>query len=328
LPSTDSILDLDVGSLLKPDYIDHHIQWSKAVSEALVGLRGLCVDISAELIGDDTEQVEEFEKTLMMAAQHAKQRPAMRTRFEWLSAVRDLLQRHVGFFNHGGELYAGHETLRLGYTQSAFRRIAVSYSSFMWLIGYHMEERLDDTVQDDAMVASHQWLRKEGWQVRLADDGPEFVAVSSDKFFGASKKAAPAGWKVHMLELNSDILDASKKVVLGSLTAGRQTAPTEESRVQWLEVLRDLGRFMELRSKVLAWRPISKNPQKVKKAPLPPGLQDDWGAPPVVMWCAPLNAKQAQPASKKPRHQMKESAGTGSASWSSSASSWSTWWGR
>ncbi len=92
-------------------------------------------------------------------------------------------------------------------------------------------------------------------------------------------------------------------------------------------MLRDLGIFMELRSKVLAWQPISKNPQKVKKAPLPPGLQDDWGAPPVVMWCAPLNAKQAQPASKKPRHRMEESAGTGSASWSSSASSWSTWWG-
>jgi hypothetical protein len=249
----------------------------------------------------------------------------LKTRFEWLSAMSDLLQRHSGFFNHGGELYAGHQTLTLGYTQSAFRRIAVSYSNFMWLIGYHMEERLDDTVQDDAMVASHQWLMKEGWQVRLADDGPEFVAVSSDKFFGANKKAAPAGWKVHMLELNSDILDASKKVVLGSLTAGRQT---EESRVQWREVLRDLGRFMVLRSKVLAWRPISKNPQKVKKAPLPPGLQDDWGAPPVVMWCAPLNAKQAQPASKKPRHQMEESVGTGSASWSSSASSWSTWWGR
>jgi hypothetical protein len=85
---------------------------------------------------------------------------------------------------------------------------------------------------------------------------------------------------------------------------------------------------MDLRSKVLAWRPISKNPEKVKKAPLPPGLQDAYGAPPVVMWCAPLNAKQAQPASKKPRHQMEESVGTGSASWSSSASSWSTWWGR
>jgi hypothetical protein len=325
LPSTDSILDLDVGSLLKPDYIEHHIEWSQAVSDALGKLRKLCVEISAVLLGDTTEQVAEFEKTLMMAAQHAKQLTAMRTRFEWLSAMSELLQRHKGFFNHGGELYAGHDSLRLGITQSAFRRIAVSYSNFMWLIGYPMEERLDDTVQDDAMVASHQWLMKEGWQVRLADDGPEFAAFSSDKFFGANKKAAPARWKVHMLELNSDILDASKKVVLGSLCAGKQT---EETRVLWGEVLRDLARFVELRSKVLAGRPISKNPQKVKKAPLPPRLQDDWDAPPVVMWCAPLNAKQAQPASKKPRHQMEESAGTGSASWSSSGSSWSTWWGR
>ena len=147
LPSTDSILDLDVGSLLKPDYIDHHIQWSQGVSEALVELRGLCVDISCELIGDDTEW---FDKTLMMAAQHVKQLTIMKTRFEWLSAMSDLLQRHSGFFNHGGELYAGHQTLTLGYTQSAFRRIAVSYSSFMWLVGDHLEERLDDTVQEDA----------------------------------------------------------------------------------------------------------------------------------------------------------------------------------
>jgi hypothetical protein len=65
----------------------------------------LCVDISAVLFGDTTEQAEELEKTLMMAAQHAKQLTAMRTRFEWLSAMSDLLQRHTGFFNHGGELY-------------------------------------------------------------------------------------------------------------------------------------------------------------------------------------------------------------------------------
>jgi hypothetical protein len=128
-----------------------------------------------------------------------------------------------------------------------------------------------------------------------------------------------------MLELNSDILDASKKVVLGSLSAGKQT---QETRIMWVEVCKDLARIMDLRSQVLQGRPISKHPELVNKAPLPPGLQDDWGAPPVVMWCAPLYAKQAQPASKKPRHQMEESAGTGSASWSSSASSWSTWWGR
>ena len=131
-----------------------------------------------------------------------------------------------------------------------------------------------------------------------------------------------------MLELNSDILDASKKVVLGSLSAGKQT---EESRVMWAEVLQDLARFMELRSKVLAGRPISKIPQRVKIVWPPPGLQDDRGAPPVVMWCTKINDKQTQPADqgrKKPRHQMEESVGTGSASCSSSASSWSTWWGR
>ena len=175
------------------------------------------------------------------------------------------------------------------------------------------------------MVASDPWLMNKGWQVRLNDGFPEFVPVSSDKFFGANKRAAPAGWRVHMLELNSDILDASKKLVLGSLSACKQT---EETMALWEEVLKDLARFMELRSKVLAGRPISKNPHQVW---FPPGLQDDRGAPPVVMWCSMINDKQAQPADqgrKKPRHQMEESAGTGSASWSSSASSWSTWWGR
>ena len=321
LPSTDAILDLDVGSLLKPDYIAQHIKWSQAVSDALGRLRDLCAEISDE-VGD--EQGSEFEKTLIMAAQHAKQLTAMRTRFEWLSAMSELLQRHRGFFNHGGELYDPHETLRLGYTQSSgFRRIAVSYSSFMSFIGELLGERLGETVRGDAMVASHERLMREGWQVRLNDDNPEFVAVSSPKFFGTQKKGPPSGWRLQMLELSSDILDASKKVVLGQLCAGQQT---DESMVMWAEALQDLARFMALRSMVLAGRPISKDSRRVENAPLPPQLVDDRGAPPVVMWFAPLPAKQAQAqppeqGRKKPRYQEQEA--VGSASWSSW--SWSSW---
>lgn len=312
LPTVDSILDLDVSTLLKPDYIQQHLKWSQSVHDALLHFRELCGDISNDLEGD---QEADFENTLLIAAKHAKQLTAMRTRFEWLSLMSCLLQKHRGFFMNGGELYEPHETLRTGYTTAGFRRIVVSYSSFMSLIGGLSEEGLEETARVDFMVASHTWLLKEGWQLRLNDADPEFVAVSDPKFFASQSKGTPEGWRLQMLELNSDILDASKKVSFGS--AGQQT---EEARVAWQQLLNDLASFMELRSKVLANRPISKDPHRVEKTQVPGKLLDERGAPPVVMWCNALYPKGAQDQGrKKARHQE----AVGPASWSSW--SWSSW---
>lgn len=314
LPSTDSILDLDVGSLLKADYIAQHAEWSKNVYQSLCDMRALCNDITAACRRD--EQEEEFQKVLLVAAQHAKHLTAMRTRFEWLAAMSDLMQRHKGFFNHGGELYAPHETLRTGITPAGIRRFAVSYCSFMSLLGELLDERLDDTTRADSVLATHEWMTKNSWQVRLNDDKPEFVAVNSPEFFGSRTKVKPEYWRLVMLELNSDMLDASKKVVFGNLTAGQAT---EEAVNMWKEVLTDLSMLMELRSRLLAGQPISRRRDLVDRAQLPAGLVDERGVPPVVMWCSQWVAKQAQPPDRKKSRQ--EPAGSWDSSWS-----WSTTW--
>jgi len=318
LPSTDSILDLDVGMLLKADFIAEKVEWSKRVSESLFRIRTLFNEVRAD--NNTLQQDQDFITILMEAAQHSKRLMAMRTWYEWLSSMSDLMQRHKGFFNHGGELYAPHENLRTGITPTGVRRFAVSYCSFMSLLGELLDERLGETVRADMLLPTHEWMTRNSWQVRLGDDNPEFVAMNSPEFWGSNPKT-PQYWRIVMLELNSDMLDASKKVVFGALTAG---VATEEAEMMWKEVLNDLTRLMELRSHLLAGRPISKRQDQVDRAlaRLPNELVDDRGVPPVVMWCSQYAPKQAQPPDrKKPRQ---DSAGSWDSSWSWSSWSWAS----
>ena len=52
---------------------------------------------------------------------------AMRTRFEFLAAISNLLRKRPSVFGHGGELYHPHETLPSGYTHGGMRRFVMSY---------------------------------------------------------------------------------------------------------------------------------------------------------------------------------------------------------
>ena len=101
----------------------------------------------------------------------------------------------------------------------------------------------------------------------------------------------PSTWRVCMLELNSDILDSSKKVTIMSVAA--VNAPkTSETEASWTEVIDDLVKIMEDRATLLAHRPISKDPARAAASPLPPEVQDAMGAPPVVVWMAPVWPKE------------------------------------
>ena len=126
-----------------------------------------------------------------------------------------------------------------------------------------------------------------------------------------------------MLELNSDFLDASKKINMGTVSANRTT---DEAKNSWVVVLQDLLRLMHLRSTVLSFRPASRYPQRVESAQIPDQLLDpDMGAPPVVMWCEAIFDKPGQPkgqGSKKWGHQE----AVGPASSSSWGSSWQASW--
>ena len=88
-----------------------------------------------------------------------------------------------------------------------------------------------------------------------------------------------------MLELNSDILDSSKKVTIQS--AGLNNSESQ-AMWQWQAFVEDLLTMMDHRALLLANRPISSNRARAAETLLPAEVQDAWGAPPVVVWLAPV----------------------------------------
>ena len=97
------------------------------------------------------------------------------------------------------------------------------------------------TVQDDAKCIKHSSLRQVGWQLRVGGVSVmpqrDFVIVVVADFMAR----IPHRWRLVMLELNCDIYDASKKLVVGSVNASKRTIEeTAQMRRTTLEDLRDL----------------------------------------------------------------------------------------
>ena len=88
-----------------------------------------------------------------------------------------------------------------------------------------------------------------------------------------------------MLELNSDILDSSKKVAIQS-----DGLNGTEYQGLWWEFIADVVKMMHHRAVLLANRPISSNRARAAETLLPAEVQDPRGAPPVVVWLAPAPA--------------------------------------
>jgi hypothetical protein len=94
----------------------------------------------------------------------------------------------------------------------------------------------------------------------------------------------PADQVALVLELNSDILDSSKKVTIQCLNSSND----QESHAMWRALIEDLLTMMDHRALLLANRPISSNRARAAETILPAEVQDAWGAPPVVVWLAPV----------------------------------------
>ena len=95
---------------------------------------------------------------------------------------------------------------------------------------------------------------------------------------------SPRSWRLLMLELNWDIYDANKKLVIGSVNMSKEK--TEETRQMWITTLGELKELMEHRARLLIWQPRTKHGH-LKTVNLPHRTDDEYGAPPVVVWLGP-----------------------------------------
>ena len=285
LPNLDQILDLDAGTLFNPTLTDQLLSWARPVGYCLDELRTACLELAESPNGPNADELDEL---LTVAGRHSNALWSMRTRFEYLSLIGNLLRKHSGIFGHGGEIYSPHATLNGGYNNSGFRRIVMSYSTFVnWLCAV----RLEKVAEYDAITITHQELGPKAWQLCLHDSFFQRPTVDFVLLAEMRMKAMPDMWRMTMVELNSDLLDASKKILLNSVnSAGSQKS--DEAQMTWHAALRDLLGIMGYRSKLLANRPFSRR-AGLAEVTLPAQCQDSHGAPPVVVWVAPFAAPEA-----------------------------------
>ena len=279
LPNVNAVLDLSASMLLNPRFLEYPLKWTQAVNGRLRHLQSLCQNIDARISLEDKVAADSFEQMLQTAAMHTRRVMAMRTRFEFLAAISNLLRKRPSVFGHGGELYHPHETLSSGYTHGGMRRFVMSYGNFWsW-----MRQIARGLGQDacNRLSISHSVLETIAWHLRLGGGPtpPTFVHAADRRLM----KKPPIRWRLCMLELNSDILDSSKKVTIQS--AGLNNS---ESQAMWQAFVEDLLTMMDHRALLLANRPISSNRARAAETLLPAEVQDAWGAPPVVVWLAPV----------------------------------------
>ena len=65
---------------------------------------------------------------------------------------------------------------------------------------------------------------------------------------------------------------------------------TDETRQMWTRTLVELRELMEQRAQLFIWQLLAK--QELLKVPLPDRIDDEYGAPPVVVWLGPLQQKE------------------------------------
>ena len=58
---------------------------------------------------------------------------------------------------------------------------------------------------------------------------------------------------------------------------------TEETRQMWMTTLGEVRELVEQRAKLLIWQPLTKY-EHLTSVCLPPRIEDEYGAPPVVVW--------------------------------------------
>ena len=161
----------------------------------------------------------------------------------------------------------------------------MSYRTF---VNWVAQVGLDKVAEYDAVTITHEVLAPNAWQLRLHDSYAQRPALDCVLLADVKMKTTPDMWRMTMVELNSDLLDASKKILLNSVnSAGSQKS--DEAKMTWHTALHDLLSIMEHRAQLLANRPFSRR-AGLAEVTLPAQCQDSHGAPPVVVWVAPFAA--------------------------------------
>ena len=92
-----------------------------------------------------------------------------------------------------------------------------------------------------------------------------------------------------MLELNWDIDGANKKFVIGSVNMSKEK--TQETRQMWITTLGELKELTEQRARPLMWQLLTKH-EHLNTVPVPHRIEDEYGAPAVVVWLGPRVKKR------------------------------------
>ena len=85
-------------------------------------------------------------------------------------------------------------------------------------------------------------------------------------------------------------MELNKKFVIGSVNMSH--VKTEETRQMWTTTLGELRVLMEQRAKLFIWQPLTNHEHF--KVPVPDGIDDEYGCPPVVVWLGPLQQKEGK----------------------------------
>ena len=161
---------------------------------------------------------------LMVQVSHYTQRLAtMRICSEYVATTSVIVQRHHKCFAMVASSIWPHGTLKTGYTQAGPRRIVWSHVAFIDWISARIEKRSCLRVQCKTMpyVSSNLGCAQlDGscvWDGASVTPQLECLLVVAPAFMART----PERWRLVMLELNYDIYDASKKLVVGSVSASK-----------------------------------------------------------------------------------------------------------
>ncbi|MCP4243444.1 MAG: hypothetical protein GY772_23060, partial [bacterium] len=243
VPPVETILHTNPSQLFDPTYVQGHLgKWSQRVSQAMQNMRAAAGGLNQ----DDPE----VEALLAHLGMHAKVLSSLRTKFEFLAQMTKIINRHNKRLVASGDLQLGHETLAAGYTASAgARRVVLRHQDVMQILTNMLSQDalIEVMIERDHWLIPHALVRSIMWQLRLGTPPKKPEFVPSKDMLGP-KSQPPEYWRILMVEVNNDILDASRRVVFHGVAMGQSLA---EAVPNFKGFLADMKEFLDFRASVI-----------------------------------------------------------------------------